>query len=341
MLTARQQSILQTIVDEYVRTPLPVSSESVAQKIPETVSPATIRNEMAELEEEGYIARPHASAGGVPVDKGYRAYVESLAYVPQPSRRVQALIRRRFQQTHMDVEAWSRIATQLLAGLVRTMAVATLPRAAELRWKHLDLVQIQEFLALVIMVLQGSRLKQQLLPLKEPVTQDEMTRISNKLNTSFSGLSRHEIQARNVELTPFEESVTGISLKLLKKDQEEGIPLYHIDGLRHMFDYPELAAGSRAREIAEVLEDRQILWSILDQISDTDVVSVTIGKENKADILRPFSIVFAQYGVPSEAAGVVGIMGPTRMEYATAISNVAYLSSVMSEMVEAVQGKGP
>ena len=341
MLTARKQRILQTIVDGYVHTMAPVSSTSVAQRIPVTVSPATVRNDMADLEDDGYITRPHTSGGGVPSDKGYRAYVESLGNVPEPSQRVQEFVRSRFQQTHMDVEAWSRIAAQLLAGLVHTMAIVTLHRATEARWKHLNLVHVQEVLALLVMVLQGSRLKQQLVPLKEPATQEELTQISNKLNTSFSGLSRREIRARNVELTLTEEEFADVALKLLKEDEEEGVPVYHVDGLRHMFGYPELSAGSRAREIAEVLEDQQIMRALLGEISDTGVVRVSIGGENKADLLRPFSIVFAQYGVPSEATGGVGIIGPTRMEYAAAISNVRYLSSVMSEMVEVVQGKGP
>ena len=136
----------------------------------------------------------------------------------------------------MDMEAWSRIAAQLLSGLVHTMAIVTLHRATEARWKHLDLVHVQGFLALLVMVLQESRLKQQFVPLKEPATQEELTQIPNKLNTSFSGLSRREIRARNVELTPAEEEFTDVALTLLKDDQEQGVPVYHVDGLRHMFD---------------------------------------------------------------------------------------------------------
>ena len=339
MLTVRKQKILQIIVEQYIHTPVPVSSEGVAQKIPMAVSSATIRNDMAELEEDGYIARAHASAGGIPSDKAYRTYVESLGEVMEPSLEVRELIRHRFRQTHMDMGAWSRMAVHLLAGLVRTIALATLPQAIEARWKYLSLVHLQEFLALLVMVLHESRLKQQLLPLKEPTTQDELTRISSKLNASFAGLSRHEVRARNVELTPFEEQVTDTALNLLRADQEEGTPFHYVDGLRHMFSYPELSVGSRAREVAELLESPQTMRSLLEEIPGTGVVRVTIGTENKTDLLRPFSIVFAQYGVPSEATGVVGVVGPTRMEYATAISNVRYFSSVMSEMVDEVHGR--
>ena len=341
MLTDRKRSILQIIVDEYINTPVPVASEGVAQKMPVEVSSATIRHDMAELEEDGYTTRPHSSAGSVPSDKAYRAYVESLDAVMEPSRRVQQLVRRRFRQTHMDIDTWSQLAVQLLAGLVRTMALATPPRAAEARWKHLNLVHLHEFLALVVMVLQESRLKQQLVPLKEPTTQGELTQISNKLNAGFAGLSCPEVWARNVELTPFEEEVTSVALNLLEADQEEGVPVHYVDGLRHMFNYPELSMGSRAREIAELLEDQQVMRTLLGKAPDAGVVRVTIGRENKTDLLHPFSIVFARYGLPSKASGVVGIVGPTRMEYATAISSVRYLSSVMSEMMGVVQGVAP
>ena len=337
MLTARKQRVLQILVDEYIHTPVPVSSETVSQKMPVAVSSATIRNDMAALEEDGYVTRPHASAGGVPSDKGYRAYVESLGDVEEPARHVREHIWGRFRRTQMDIEAWSRMAAQLLAGLVRTMALATLPRAAEARWKHMDLVHIQEFVALLIIVLQGSRLAQQLLPLKEVTTQDQLTQVSNRLNASFEGLSDQEVRARNVPLTPFEDEVTGVALDLLKADQEERIPLHYVDGLRHMFSYPELSVGSRAREIAELLEDQRLLRPLLMKLPEAGAVRVTIGIENETDLLRPFSLVFAQYGVPSKAAGLVGIVGPTRMEYATAISNVRYLSSVMSEMVDGAQ----
>ena len=339
MLTLRKQSILQAIVDEYVQTPAPVSSQSVVQRLPVAVSPATVRNDIAELEEGGYVLRPHSSAGGIPSDKGYRAYVEFLQEIPEPSPEVKRFIRLKLHHAHMDLEAWNQTASQLLAGLVHTMAICTLPRAPEARWKRLELVQVQEFLALLVMVLRESRVRQQLVPLKEPVTQDQLTYISNKLNAVFSSLNRSEIQSRSVELTPVEKEVTGVALELLKEQQEEAVPEYYIDGLRLLFRQPELAPGSRARELTEVLEDRQTMRSLLGEAPEGGGVRIGIGKENRSENLHSFSIIFCQYGLPTEATGVVGIMGPTRMQYASAISSVRYLSSVMSEMVEMVQGK--
>ena len=174
MLTDRQKQILNIIVDRYIRSSAPVSSDVVAGKMDRPVSSATIRNEMAALDKAGYITRPHTSAGSVPSDKAYRAYVESL-YIPDLPRQVQEDIQSRFSQANMEVEAWGRMAVRMLAGLVHTLAMISFPAAARPRWRHLELVYQQEFLALLVMVMDESRLRQRLLPLKEAMTQDQLT----------------------------------------------------------------------------------------------------------------------------------------------------------------------
>lgn len=341
-LRLRQVEILRVIVKEYIREGVPVASESVAQRGEVMVSPATVRNEMVELEEEGYILRPHTSAGAVPSDKGYRYFVQLLEEQEKglaPDTKRQNAIRRRFQQSQPSVEGWSRDAAHLLAELVHYMAIATPARAEETRWKRLDLVSIQEFLALLIVVLQGARLSQQLVPLREPANQDQLNQVANKLNATFGGRSRREVEGNVGELTPLEGQVTNVAVQILKAEERESFPTYYVDGLRHIFSYPELAAGSRPREVVELLEDRTLIYTVLGEPPEKGVVQVTIGNEHKAERLRPFSMVLAQYGVPHEAAGVIGIMGPRRMEYAAAIAHVRYLSSLMSELVEGVQGR--
>ena len=339
MLTARKERVLRIIVHEYIRGGTPVPSESVARKLPDTVSAATVRNEMADLGEEGYITRPYASAGGVPSNKGYRSFVESLDEDLEPARELQEAIRRRFRHSQRDVEAWTQTAVKLLAQLVHSAAMATPPRAMESRWKHMELVYVQEFLALLVMVLEKTRLKQQLVPLQQPLTQDELSLVSNKLNAYFGGLTHREVAVRGVATSPFEEEVIQAVLGILRAEEEEGLGDPYVDGLRHMLQHPDLSKGSQGREIVEFLEDRSLLRSVLSEIPPGGVVRVVIGDENKADVLRPFSMVFSQYGIPEAASGVLGILGPTRMEYANAISNVRYLSVLMSGLVQEVHGR--
>ncbi|MBI4339782.1 MAG: heat-inducible transcription repressor HrcA [Chloroflexi bacterium] len=335
-LTPRQQQVLRIIVDDYINAPVPVASESVAHKMPTHISSATARNEIAALEEDGYILRPHTSAGAVPSDKAYRAYVESLGDGLEPSRSVKHHIRRNFMSVSMDEEARSRTAVRVLAELVRAVAITTVPISPEARWKHLDIVQLHDFLALLIIVLQSSRLRQQHVPLREPMTQEQLTQISTKLNTRLSGLSTEEVLSRSGEFAGVEQEFVQAAAGFMQQEQQNTLPDHYIDGLRHMFTYPELAEGSCARGLAELLEYQQLVRAVFTNMPQQGVVRVTIGAEHKDDLLRPFTIVFARYGTPSGASGVVGVLGPTRFQYISAISNVRYFASVMGEMVEAV-----
>jgi len=323
------------LVDEYIHHAIPVASESVAHKMPVPVSPATIRNEIAALEEEGYVLRPHTSAGGVPSDKAYRAYVESLGEVSEPSRQVKQLIKRSLPVSPMDVEARNRAAVRLLAELVHVMAVATVPMATQTRWKHVDLVHLQGLLVLLIIVMEGSaRLKQQQVLLREPMTQDQLTQLANKLNAKLAGLSTDEVQAKSAELTTLEQEFVGLALAFMRQEERTANPEHFVDGLRHILAYPELAEGTKARALAEVLEYQQLAKTLLENMPGRGIVRVTIGTENKEDLLRPFTIVFARYGTDAGGDGVVGVLGPTRLEYAAAISNVRYLATLMGEASE-------
>ena len=338
-ITERQKDILTIIVNEYIRGGVAISSENVAGKLSMAVSPATVRGEIAELEQAGYIIRPHTSAGGLPSNRAYRLYVEALDESLEPAQELQDTIRGRLRQAHTDVDSWTRLAVQLLAQLVRNIAVATPPRAVESRWKHLQLVYLQDFLAMLVIVMEETRLKQQLMLLENPVTQDELTQVSNKLNAHFSGLTRREMVKRTVSLTSFEETVIQSALDIFRAEEESRLADPYVDGHRHMFQDPSQAEDSHPRKLAELLEDRSQLRSVLSEMPERGVVRVAIGEENKADLLQQSSVVFAQYGIPNEASGVVGIVGPTRMEYANAISHVRYLSELMSELVLEVYGR--
>ena len=159
---------------------------------------------MAELEEEGYIIRPHISAGGVPSDKGYRFYVESLEDALEPPMGMQRHIRHRFGQAQRDPEVWVQLAATVLSRMADNMVIVTFPRANSARLKNIQLVYIQEFLALLIIVLQEARLRQHLLPLDGPTTQGELTEVANKLNDALEGLTYSEVKAKQLELTPLE-----------------------------------------------------------------------------------------------------------------------------------------
>ena len=335
MLTERKETILKIIVGEYVSTAIPVASEAVVRRREVKVSPATVRHEMANLEEDGYILRPHASAGAMPSDKGYRYYVESQADSCSLPLELQTAIRRRFQQAEPNIETWTRLAATVLSHVIHNLAVVSFPRLPQTRLRQMGLVYFQEFLVLLVLVLQEAKLCQRLIPLTEPTTREEFLAVTNKLNHLFSGFNRHQIQGRQEELSPMEQEVMEGALQLLEAQDEETHLDYCMDGLRHVLSQPELVASEQARTLVEVLEDPTLVRTVL-AITPEGRMRVIIGAENSERALHPFSVVLCPYGSPGEVGGTIGAIGPTRMEYPMTMGSVNYVSSLMSELLEGV-----
>ena len=339
MLKLRTGAVLKALVDGYISTATPVASEDIARSSKLRVSAATIRSEMAELEEEGYIVRPHVSAGGIPSDKGYRYYVESLEDTLKLPLGVQRNIRVQFGRAQRDLDAWVQLAATVLSRMVDNMAIVTFPQAVSSRLKYVQLVYLQEFLALLIIVLQEARLRQHLLPLEEPASQDELTGVANKLNDSFAGLTYSEIKEKQTSLTPLEEMVREDTTSILKDVDTEAAREHYVDGLRLLLSHPEFAEARRAKGVVEILEEKVLIKSILSEVPDRGDMGVFIGEENQEEALRPYGVILSRYGIPEEASGTIGVIGPTRMEYASVIGSVRFLSSFMSELVMGVHGR--
>lgn len=337
MLPSRTDIILKSIVRQYIEQAVPVSSQSIADEHGLSVSPATIRNEMAHLEQEGYLIRPHHSAGCVPSDKGYRHYVQSLSDVGLPLAE-QRLISHLFHQVEREVEEWLSLTAILMARLVKNVAIVTTPRTASCRYKHLEIVSLQGPLALVVFVLQGLKVKQQLLAFERPMFQDELAAIAKKINASFSGSTRQQIMNKAVELSAEEKQVTDVLLKMMQAEDEQKYEEPVLEGWHFMLNQPEFARGNQMAPLMELVEQRNLLRTILSQLQESSGVQVVIGKENKAEIIQNYSLVIGSYGQADKASGTIGVIGPTRMPYDRVISSVAYLSLVLSELLAELYG---
>jgi len=258
MLTQRKTELLKTLVGEYIGSASPVASETVVKKHSLGVSSATVRSEMANLEEQGYITRPHHSAGAVPSDKGYRFYVGTLSQVEELPTEFQHTVPYQFTKAERDIEGWTRLAATALAQLVNNAALVTYPREPESRLIRINLVHIQESLAFLILVLQEVKLRKQLLPLSEPLTSEDLQMVANRLSDSLSGLSRREILNKPVDISPFERTVTDMVLDIMEAEDRALYSDHYIEGLRHLLSQPEISEGDKARVIVEVLEDKEL-----------------------------------------------------------------------------------
>lgn len=335
-LTARREAVLKIIVSEYIDTAVPVASETIFRNYKLGVSPATIRNDMAYLEEGGYIARPHTSAGSVPLDKGYRHYVESLTRKTELNMQEQYRIRKLFREVEKEFERWLKLAAAITASLVKNAALVTLPKPRQCRFKHLELVALQEAMALMVLVLGEAILKRQLLSFEEPVTQERLTIMSNKLSTVFSGLTSSEISDKKLELPLEERQVTETVTEMMSAEDELEYEQPYLEGLRLMLGQPEFAERDRMLSIMELMETKDWLSSAFGRRSDDFGVQVVIGEENRNETLRDLSLVFSRYGIPDQIGGTIGIIGPTRMNYRRAISTIDYISGILSDLVAGV-----
>jgi heat-inducible transcriptional repressor len=331
MLSERRENLLNLIVEEYVESAVPVGSKSIVEKHRVPYSSATVRIEMARLEDEGYIGQPHTSAGRVPSDKGYRYYVESLMAEEQLAAEEREMIRHQFHQAERDLEEWFQLAAAVLAHSVRNFAVVTSPRSRETRLRHIQLVALQELSALLVVVLQEARIRQQVLNFSQPVDQDVLNAVANRLNAAYSGLTPSEIRERPMPVSEMDETVIGMATELM---DQEAFALGDVfrDGVREVLSQPEFARSERILDLVDVLEQRTLATAIPSRIA-FDGINVVIGAENSLDAMRDCSIVLARYGGPSGPSGFVGVLGPTRMRYARTIPTVRYLAALLSELI--------
>ena len=338
MLSPRTETILKSIVDQYITQAVPVPSQRIINDYGLEVSSATIRNEMARLEEEGYIIRPHTSAGSIPSDKGYRYYVESLSAVKLPLAQ-QRLISHLFHQVETRLEEWVSLTATLLAHLAQNMAVVATPKPANCQFKYLEMVALQDTTALIVLVLHGAKVKQQLITFEDVMSQSELETISNKLNAACSGLTGPQILAKNLQLSSTEQEIIDCVLKIMQAEDEQEYEEPYLDGLHFMFNQPEFVHARQMQTLVELTEQRNLLSIILPKGLASYGVQVFIGKENEAEVIHNYSVVISRYGLPDEAVGSIAIVGPTRMPYARSIAAIDYLSSVLSALVAKLYGK--
>ncbi|MDZ4245809.1 MAG: heat-inducible transcriptional repressor HrcA, partial [Dehalococcoidia bacterium] len=224
VLTKRKQDILKAIVTEYIGSATPVPSETIARKYNLNVSTATIRNEMSLLEQEGYIGKPHTSAGSVPLDIGYRYYVESLLDVKELPSEEQFLIQHLFHQVERHLDEWTRLAAAILSRMVRNAAVVTMAKAPRCRFRQVELVSIQQYMSLLVLVLNEAKIKQQFITFDTPLTQEDLWVVSNKLNRACSNSNYLEIIGLQQELSSIEKQVMSVIASLMKMEDTLNMP---------------------------------------------------------------------------------------------------------------------
>lgn len=339
-LTARRELILKLVIQEYVRTALPVASEALVQNYALGVSSATVRNDLAALEELGLLSHPHTSAGRVPTDQGYRYFVEHLMeWHPLPAEE-QRMIRHQFYQVRTDVEEWIRLAASALARLSRSAAVVTPARSLRSRFKHLELLSVYDTRVLLVLIFQDGTIRQHMLTLSEALSQEELSRMAGRMNACLAGLDASGIAGQvREEWSVLERQILNLIVSTMEQlDRWEWEEVIR-DGALETLEQPEFASGDQARRFLEILEQGRFLLEMLAQALQRNGVQVIIGGESQREEMRDYSLILSRYGLAGRQEGVLGVLGPTRMPYPRSISAVRFIARTLSELLEELHGE--
>lgn len=338
MLTNREANILNIIVTEYVSTGQPVGSKQIASHLLKEVSSATIRNDMADLEEEGYIMRPHISAGGVPSNIGYRKHVSSIIQSRnEVSDSEREAILKRLKPDVNDVMEFIKTAAQCLADLAQNAAVITYPVAEKQRLIHFDLVKVNSTDALLVLVLPERRIKSVTVKFHSTISQNQMTFVANRLNGIFAGMNPFQIRFQNASLSHTETAIIDALLSIMNVE-DANQPDLHVAGVKYLLSQPEFAQGPLGSSVVGALEDSSKIVSVLANTIKSES-QVLIGDDINAEPLKPCSVVACRYGIADEATGMISIIGPTRMRYDRSIALIHSMSSIMNDMLAEQYGR--
>ena len=342
ILTSRQQEILLGILTSFVESNEPVGSKTLAHKYVRNLSPASIRNELSELTDRGYLHQPHTSSGRVPTDRAYRFYVDQLTDLPP-------LTEMEVERIHIDydmvpavgLESLLEQTSKLLSSLTHHASVVLLPGLSKTVFSQIRIVRLQPSVSQITLVAQNGIIRNRLIDLEEDLSQDFLDKVGRFLNDEFEGMTLEEVRSR-IEQQVFEHKrdfdiLYSESLKMCEKafletavEEDEFIS----SGTNHILDEPEFQADfEKMRALFVAFQEKSKIISILDKCARDDGVSVSIGAETEVEEMKDFAIIAKRYGDGSQGLGTVGIIGPKRMRYPQIMALVDMMAAKLSQRI--------
>ncbi len=341
-LSERKLSILKAVIDDYIMTGLPIGSRTISKKHGIELSSATIRNEMADLEELGFLEQPHTSAGRVPSHKAYRYYVDRLMKVVKLNVVEANKIKRYFEDRMSEVEQVMEKAAQVLSETTHHISMVLKPQLKKSVIKRIQIVKITERKAILLVVTDAGLVTDTVVTVPEGITPDYMDMISGLLTEKLSSKTLEEAEAdlkcclrENISLeSAFVTDILSAIETSVEPQGEKGILLA---GTQNIIEYPDYMSIEKAKSFISVLQTKEMLYEMMKKATQLEF-SVTIGQENEVKELRDLSVVTATYKIGGKSLGSFGVIGPTRMDYAKVISILGFvgqsLNSILSGFIE-------
>lgn len=339
-LDEREQSVLRHVVHNYIQTAIPVGSRYISKHYESHISPATIRNTMADLEELGYLSHPHTSAGRVPTDHGYRYYVDFLMEVQQLTADEKLNFQQRLDDM-VDPDEMLRETSKLLGKISKQLSVVTSPHFSSGIFEKLELMPVSSSRLLVVISIRSGIVRTIMLEVGAEIRRESLEKIGRLLNERLSGLTLQQIRDSFVDrIRDVKDERTGLirlfieSVDQLFTDTKEREKL-HIGGAKGIIEQPEFIDPKNFRSVIELIENEDIIVHLLEKHDELDKnFVITIGAENKDKNAQDYSVVTATYNV-NGVVGRVGIIGPTRMNYSKVVPWVDYVAKTIAEMMAA------
>lgn len=336
-LDQRKYLILQAIIDDYIMTAMPVGSRTISRKSGVGYSPATIRNEMSDLEELGYLDQPHTSAGRVPSYKAYRLYVDHLMKTAKLSMDERERMHEHLVSRSKQVESVIRSAANVLSDATKYTSVIVAPKLGTLRIKHVQLVPVAERTALMVIVTSAGIVKDAVIRVPEGLDADDLYSISRMLTQKLADQPLEGVRQAFAEMlrnNAENRRLLGEALQVIEQRLEAGGDASDVivGGQSNLLEYPEYSDVNKARNFLAVLESKDTLRKLMNQGGGMEV-TIRIGPENKVPELSDCSIVTASYRVGDHNTGALGIIGPTRMNYNRVISVLDFMGRALSDVL--------
>jgi len=337
-LSEREQSILHHVVYNYIQTAIPVGSRYISKHFESSLSPASIRNVMADLEEIGFLSHPHTSAGRVPTDLGYRFYIDYLMEMQQLSDEEKLRIRQQLDQAN-DADEMLRETSKLLGKISHQLGIVTSPHLGSGIFEKIELIPITSSKLLVVISIRTGIVRTIMMEIGVEIRRDHLDEVGRLLNERLSGLTLLEIRDSFADRV---RDVTGEHTGLIRLFIESVDQLFTdskerdkvlIGGTKNIIDHPEFVDPKNFRSVIELIENEDIIVHLLEKHDELQKgFVVTIGSENKDETAREYSFITGTYDVEG-VTGRVGIIGPTRMNYSKVIPLVDYVAQTIAKML--------
>ena len=338
MLTERKKRILQLIVDYYVATAEPVGSRTIARNFALGLSPATIRNEMSDLEALGYLEQPYTSAGRIPSSKGYRLYVDSLGEPNLINENEQILIEQWYKSRLLQMDEIFQLTAKILSKMTNNLSVVTAYQENHIRFNYIKFLPLDAQRAILVLVTEDGVVENSIVRLPDGVDHSDLENIAQRISTQLTGIPLHDIQNQNLRAT-YQDIILDQTLhqglldlvKQIHEQRHEG--KVYLGGTTQMLKNPEFNSVNRVRELLQIVEERRLLKDILNSSNENFGIQISIGTENKFSGIQDCSVVRATYNINGHFAGTLAVLGPTRMEYAKIIAVMNFLENYLRKIL--------